>query len=355
MKKILYFLIVLSVGGVCAQNWQVVDNGLSGAVRSILPDSSDRLVLGGEFHYVNGVLQKSISVWNDTSILPMGEFTCNPVFTLARWHSEVYATDCTGMYSYQNGDWTAVGQGFDGTALCYLPTDSFLFVGGGYNSINGQPSSGLASWNGSVWQDIPLPYFGMVSDMAVFRNTLYVVGQFADSTGNMISRVLRRGCSCAGWVDVTPYLGSVSAWLSVMTVYHDRLYVAGSFSKADGSVGNSIAKYDGSSWGDVSGGIAQSGSYGKVFALHVFDSVLYVGGYFQNVGDSSVITPGGQSGYISASNIASWNGTSWGTLGGNFDQSIMTIADWNQKIYVGGRFTEIDNIPIKFIAKYLGP
>ncbi|MEN9582104.1 MAG: hypothetical protein RL641_58 [Candidatus Parcubacteria bacterium] len=342
MKTLLQIIVFLSLGAVCAQQWQVVENGLSGPVRSLMPDTThNRLVIGGEFFYVNGNPQKSIATWDGQVLDSAGTFFCNPNFSLGMWQGNACATDCNSLKSYQNGAWTTLGSGFDGTALCYLSSGGVLYVGGGFNSINSQPSSGLAVWNGSVWQNILLPYLGgSVLDIATMNGVLYIVGQFPDSTGDTFTKVLKYGCGCSGWVDISVAIAGSSAWASSLEVYKGELYLAGSFSKANGSIGNSIARYDGVYWHDVANGINQNGSYGKVYSLHVFNDLLYVGGYFEFAGG------------VPASNIATWDGTTWNGFGGQFNQSIMAITHWDSTLYIGGRFTMIDTLPVNYFAKY---
>jgi hypothetical protein len=348
MKKILYFIIILSFTGVCAQNWQAIDNGLSGAVRALLPDTTNnQLIIGGEFSYIHGALHRSIAKYDGVAIDSMGVFSCNPIFALGSCRGTVYATDCNTMFvrdpNTQQNLWLPIDSGFSGTALCYYTKDSVLYVGGGFNAVGQITSGSLAYWNGQRFRDIALPYaYGMVSDITFFRDTMYVVADFPDSTGGTSSRVLRRTCSCRGWIDITPVFGSTSSWASSLEVYKNELYLAGSFSKADGCIGNSILKYDGILWHDVANGIDQSGSYGQVFELHVFRDVLFVGGFFQSANG------------IAANNIVVWDSTDWHGLGGTFNQSIMAINDWNNELYIGGRFTVVDGAQTNYIAKYIG-
>ncbi len=363
MKKLILILSLLSISGICAKNWQVVNNGLGGPVTSILVDSANnRLVVGGEFSYVNGNFQRSIAVCDGTVFDSIGTFACSPLLALGEWQGNLVATDCNNILSYQNNSWTPLGLGFSGSAFCFLEKDSFLYVGGGFNSLNNQSASGLVLWNGHVWQNIPLPYSqGSITDIEFFRNTLYVVGQFPDSTGDTFTKVLKRNCGCGGWTDITyDTISSVIttgvqtipggmtgelAWASSLEVYKDELYLGGRFSKTDSSTGNSIIRYDGIAWHDVAGGLAFQDSLGQnflgqVYTMHEWNGLLYIGGFFKFAGG------------ISASNIAVWDGTNWQSLGGNFNQSISTITDWNNELYVGGRFTSIDGISAKYIAKY---
>ncbi len=344
----MYVLVFLSLGGVAAQNWQAINCTLDGAVRSLMPDTTnDQLVVGGEFFFVNGNLQKSIAAWNDTTMISAGSFGCNPLFSLGRWRGDIYATDCNQMLRSHNGSWSVVGSGFNGSAICYYATDSLLYVGGGFNSINSVETNGLAVWNGINWASTHLPAGrGSVDGIAMLQGQLYVVGQFQDSTGeDMITKVFKLNCGCRGWADISYAIAGPTSWAGSMIVYKGELYVAGSFSKADGSIGNSIIRYDGTAWHDVAGGMVHNGSYGQVFTMHVFNDILYVGGFFEAAGDSVQVL---------SKNIVAWDGNRWYGLGGDFNQSILAICDWKNELYIGGRFTLIDNMLTYHFAKYTG-
>lgn len=359
MKKIILILSLLSISGICAKNWQVVNNGLDGAVNDIFADTvNNRLVVGGVFAHVNGNFSPSLAVCDGTVFDSLGTFRCTPLIAIGQHKGDLVATDCGRILSYKNNTWTPLGLGFNGSAFCFLEKDSLLYVGGGFNSLNNQSASGLVLWNGQTWQNISLPYErGSILDMEFFRNTLYVLGQFPDSTGDTFSKVLRRNCSCGTWTDITfdtsfsamqTVQGGMTgeyAWASCLEVYQDKLFLGGKFSKADGSSGNSLIYYDGFSWHDVADGLTFQGVGGQIYsgqvnAMHVWNNFLYVGGYFDYAGG----TP--------ASNVAIWDGANWWVIGGKFNQSILTITDWNNELYVGGRFTKIDSNTVKYIAKY---
>jgi hypothetical protein len=93
-----------------------------------------------------------------------------------------------------------------------------------------------------------------------------------------------------------------------------------------------IARWDGTSWSGVAGGITSLPADGKVMSLQVYadgsESKLLVGGYYSAVDG------------IPASSIASWNGTTWAALGTGVTGDVRTMAAWDDgggpALYAGG-------------------
>lgn len=99
---------------------------------------------------------------------------------------------------------------------------------------------------------------------------------------------------------------------------------------AAGSVAlQNIARWDGSSWSDVLGGVSGTGV--TVHALAVFDdgsgAALYIAGRFTAAGGSH------------ATNIARWNGVSWSSVGGGLQGQVLSPAVFDDgvssKLYAG--------------------
>jgi len=138
-----------------------------------------------------------------------------------------------------------------------------------------------------------------------------------------------------------------------LAVYDDgsgsALYAAGAFTVAGGAPGNRIAKWNGSSWSPLLGGL----NSGNVYALGVFNdgtgSALYAGGQFTTAG------------IVSANHIARWNGTSWSALGsgvGAPNEFVASMAVFDDgtgsALYVGGQFGTAGGVLANSIARWSG-
>ncbi len=151
--------------------------------------------------------------------------------------------------------------------------------------------------------------------------------------------------------------------ISALTVFDDgtgpRLYAAGEFRDVlfpeyTGSIQvNNIAKWDGTAWSSVGGGTTP-GTLAPIYDLVVFDdgtgAALYAGGDFNSAGG------------VPVNNIARWDGTAWHDVGGGViggtDTAIRAMAVYDDgsgpALYVGGRFTNAGGVPVSNIAKWNG-
>lgn len=121
----------------------------------------------------------------------------------------------------------------------------------------------------------------------------------------------------------------------------DDVYVGGIFTKAGGLDVKRIARWNGSSWSGLDGGVGQSDGYHSVTALLFHEGVLYVGGEFQGAGNTS------------ASNIARWDGSQWHTMG-SLDGAVYDFAVFQGNIYACGGFDNSGGTVLNGIARWDG-
>lgn len=141
--------------------------------------------------------------------------------------------------------------------------------------------------------------------------------------------------------------------LVVCVVYKSGyVYIGGTFTTVNGLPINGIAKWDGTTWSGLAGGIQTSGGQ-RVYSIE-FDSAnnIYVGGDFNNALDNSLAP------VPNTSRIVKWDGTSWvsmyaGTgLNGEVRSIVFNSADG--LLYVGGAFSNINGVTIGRLATWNG-
>jgi hypothetical protein len=254
-------------------------------------------------------------------------------------------------------EWTPLGDlsAHGGTVRALAPfregSWTTLGIGGAFHIPGAVPGNNVARWTGTEW--LPMSFGLNSGDVWALTEwddgtgpTLYAGGTFTHATGELAHGVGR--WTGTRWADVG---GGVGGAAYAMTSFDDgggsALYVAGDFSGASGAPNTpGIAKWNGSRWSGVGGGLTLGRGFGAN-ALAVFDDgagpELYVAGIFSAAGG----TP--------ARNIARWNGSAWSPVGSGIDSWAyeMTVADDGSgpALFVAGALTNAGGIPTR-VAKW---
>ena len=231
-----------------------------------------------------------------------------------------------------------------------------LYAGGYLLSAGGQPVNRLAKWDGSAWSAVGAGRGENVFDVRALLPfddgsgpALYVAGDFPGFDGVSAKYIARWNGS--SWSSVG---GGVTTPAYALTVFDDgngpALYAAGSFKFAGGVAVNSVAKWDGSVWSAL--GLGMGGpTKPSVNALAVFDDgtglALYAGGDFTIAGG------------VTAHRVAKWNGHNWSPLGSGVEQgSVNALAVFDDgsgpALYVGGSFGTAGGVAASRIARWNG-
>jgi hypothetical protein len=184
------------------------------------------------------------------------------------------------------------------------------------------------------------PLSGPVYAMALVGSDLYVGGDFLSAGGTVVNNIARWNGS--SWSALGGGITGTRHVVEAMAVNGTDLYVGGWFSTAGGITVNNVARWNGSQWAAL-----DNGTNGEVFALGYSNSRLYVGGSFGLVGSTQ----------IQAAGIAQWNGSQWSSVGGSL-QSLYTdvyaLAVSGNDLYIGGNFLNAGGVQTDYIAHWNG-
>ena len=308
------------------EHWDTVGGGFDDTVHALLVfddvlRSRPALYAGGEFSMAGGQPASCIAAWDGTSWSPLG----------------------AGV----NGIVRALGAFDDG-----LGGGPALYAAGDFTTAGGTPAARIARWNGVSWSPLGSGTDGVVSSLAVFDDgggpALFAGGFFVNAGGVMASRIARwNGTS---WTPVGS--GMIGGPVLCLRVFDDgsgpALYAGGEFSRtASGSVMNGIARWNGVAWSSLDGGM---GNGGDVHALGAFDdgagTALYAGGRFRVAGG------------MAAESAARWNGSAWSPLGGGVQVGPLRAfavfdAGKGPDLYAGGEF-HVSDPEDSFLARWNG-
>lgn len=251
---------------------------------------------------------------------------------------------------------TFVEPGADGIVYDSIVFDdgsgSALYVAGAFDRIHGLASPGIARWDGVAWSSVGGGIDGVVKCLEIFDDgggpALFAGGEFTTAGAATVSNLAK--WNGVAWSDVGGGV-SVAAVPGVYALetwedgFVNELYVAGSFNMAGATSASNVASWNGSSWSALG-----PGTNGWVHALETFDDgsglALYVGGAFSSAGS-------GVAGFL-----ARWNRTTWSGVGqqpGTTVRALHVHDDGVQPaLFVGGLFTSIGGIFAKHVARWDG-
>ncbi|MFY9309184.1 MAG: T9SS type A sorting domain-containing protein [Bacteroidia bacterium] len=375
-KKNILFLQLLSCAFVLsinakAQHWQSLGAGFNFQTRILYADTSDNyLYVAGTFYMVDNKLIKGITRWNGVQWDSLGagidgldSLNYAPQNTLAitRFQNKLYVggsfrslgnkpAKCIGTWDGTQWD-TLLVQPFTSNissgVSAFEVINNELYVGGVFETVAGAPCKSLFKWNGTTITPLSLPSnldgAAYVNAICKYNGEIYVGGGFSSNLypNDTIQCIIRHDGN--NWKTVGGGLKGPMAGIVSMAVYNNELYIAGTFSIAEGNVGNYIQKWNGAAWSDVGGGvIGIGGGNGQINKIFVYDNKLYAMGVFSYAGG------------IPAQYIATWDGTNWCALGGVFDNTVGTGCIYKDTLYVGGGFWTIDGDTVNHIGKWIG-
>ncbi|MDO7875411.1 T9SS type A sorting domain-containing protein [Hymenobacter sp. ASUV-10] len=290
-------------------------------VQALAVGAGGELYLGGQFGRANGVGADHIARWDGSIWQPLGAGSGN------------------GLY----GETTAVAVGPNGN----------VYVGGNIGKAGNVLANGVACWNGSSWSSLGAGtangIVGWVEALAVAPNgDVYAGGDFSQAGGvsaNNVARWNGTAWSALGSGSTNGVVGRVRA---LVVAPSGELYVGGQLTRAGGAVANGVARWNGTAWDALSGGLTYNSLAGSVRALALApNGSLYVGGIFTRAGTAT------------AENVARWNGTAWTSLnagtGINAISNVYALAVTpNGDLYAGGSFGRVAGQAIYDVARWNG-
>lgn len=342
-------------------------SGVEGFVQAIATDHSGNVYVGGYFTIAGDKVANNIAMWDGTTWNTLGSGTngnCSQLIIDTAGHliaagdfDSVGGIAANNIARWDGSKWNALGSGAS-SRIYAMVTDSLgsIYIGGEFQHAGGEFVSGIARWDGVKWYSLA----GGINHASFNPKYCYALGigssgeLYAGGTFDSIGGIAARNIAKwdgTSWSALGKGLGPSRqrAWGTCVAIATDtagNLYAGGVFEGAGEVNARGIAQWNGTSWSALSEGIA--GEYTSIEVLATDNAGnLYVGGYFSDIGTP---TPG-----FKAKNIATWNGSSWNTLGDGIISenciSAITIAD-DGALYVGGDFTTAGNAPARGIARW---
>ena len=242
-----------------------------------------------------------------------------------------------------------------------------LFVGGTFTSAGGIAADRIARWDGTRWSSLSsatsggAPFGPSVDALAVFDDgtgggpALYAAGAFTN-IGSTLGGVSVNSIAKWNGTSWSRLAGGLRSTVHALIVFDDgggsgpALFAGGDFDVAGGYFpAQGFAKWDGAWWSAPAGVLN-----GAIHCFAVFDDgkgsgpALYAAGSFAGAGS------------VWANRIAKWDGTSWSPLGSGLDNQVFSLAVFDDgtgsgsALFAGGSFQSAGGVPASRIAKWDG-
>jgi hypothetical protein len=337
--------------------WSALGTGANNGVMpgaSALAVSGSTLYVGGTIDLAGGVSANNVAAWNGSSWSAVGSGLSAPVVALGVSGNSLYVGGAllsagnaivNGIAKWEAGAWLALGSSVNGAVFTTIAaTNGEVYLGGEFSSAGNVVVNHIVKWNGNNWSALGTGVNGPVRAAALDGNDLFVGGEFTSAGGMNASKIAKWDGS--NWSALGSGLGGAgTVRVNAVAVKGNEIYVAGAFTTAGGVQANNIAKWDGANWSALGSG-ANNGVNNPVSAITITSNgEVHVGGNFTTAGG------------VNAKGIARWNGTAWSEVGGGVSgglQTVYSLASRGDEVYVGGLFSSAGNVSARSLAKWDG-
>jgi hypothetical protein len=228
--------------------------------------------------------------------------------------------------------------------------DGGLLAGGIFSQNGGRAMHHLARWSGFRFEPFGNDPPGPVRAILPLSGGGLVVGGALEGT----SKAYVARWDGVGWQrlgdEFTGFVAAQVTSVSALAEFRGEIVAAGGFVQVDGETVGSIARWDGTRWRSMEGGV-RSASGPSTFGA-VRDLAVH-GGNLVAVGSFSV------AGGVGASGIAEWDGSRWRAFQGAAETcdrsgtSFQSLAATGESLFVVGMFGRVGNVASSGIAEWI--
>ncbi len=333
----------------------LIDSGNTG-IEGVLTGDGENVYyngipLGGSGINLDGIDNTSILTKQNGELYGSTGFSCNlqnkitynnvnfitypngNVFTIVQDENDLYIggnfssigdinINNIAKYNIINQEWSSLGDGVSGEVKAILIDGNDIYVGGNFTNVGSVNANYIAKWNkvSQTWNSVGDNNLnGEVTCIVSKDNNLYIG---SSSSENFLVKIDKT----SGSYNTPVYIFNVNepGYVSSIVVNGNDMYIAGSFTNIDtfdGPVANNIFKYnlDTLVKDTLDDGIISD----EISSIILYNGDLYVG---VNIFGVSYF-------------ISKWNESSWVSLEETLNSDINKLTLINDKIYVGGNFT----------------
>jgi hypothetical protein len=215
-----------------------------------------------------------------------------------------------------------------------------VYAGGRITSAGGKSVGYVAMWDGEEWHDMKGGVDGNVFRIITDGDRVYIGGSFENAGGEPCEGIACWNEATGEWeTDFAADLGSLPVVMAIASD-GDELYIGGMFEIEGVAGATNIAKWDGSQWCAIGGGLD-----GNVYDMGIDgNATLIAGGAFSESGSGAELN-----------GIGRWDGNQWqslrsGIAGGDLPSVLSIDIIGDDYFFAGGTFIRAGELSVNGIA-----
>lgn len=340
ISKIL-FTLLLSLclyTNLSAQTWQQVGGGMNDGINVLMTDpAANVLYAGGRFTYAGNTFAPFIAKWNGTAWSALGSGMNGPVYAMCMHNGELYAggkftsaggVSCKNIAKWNGTTWSALDSGTEDGVYALISYQGNLHVGGVFTYCGTTSTGCLAKWDGTSWWRVggtgfvpdAVGYDNGISSFKIYKNKLYIGGKYKNN-GSFVNSLYKWD----GFV-MTP----ISTYnILSLEIYNNLLLIMGSWIEFYDGNGSTVTCLRGAN---------------RIFTSTLFENKLVFAG-----SDEDLTGCNTGSSLNAGSYVSTYDGTNFNALG-VINNMVWASAVYNNKLYIGGDFTNVSGSQTDNIA-----
>ncbi len=303
-KKVAYLFIFLAFN-ISAQNFIGCNKGLDSYVSGLYNDTIlNKLIVFGSFNFADGKLVRGMATWDGQNFDSLGSGDKRAFGghkeMMIRYKNKLYVQFQNlylHCYDYNTKQWQQIPGVFGGLIWDAAILNDELYLVGDFDSVGTTKVKNIIKFNGQSYDTLakrPLFSFNFFS-VAAYKGEIYAGGIFDALPFQGLAKF-----NGIDWVSASPNLtmdGGPEVW--DFEIYNEKLFMCGKWTNINGEYNPSFAAWDGQRWYNLGGLTFNGGITAAVSLLRIYKNKLYV---FGGVDYADT---------VKTHNIAVWNDTIW--------------------------------------------
>ncbi|MBC7384043.1 MAG: T9SS type A sorting domain-containing protein [Bacteroidia bacterium] len=317
MKTKISIILFLLITGVSQVNAQWIRVGKFNNPVNDMIVYFNHLYIAGDFTKYDGTNCYSACHWDGTTMFKITDpLPGIGVRRLNIFENQIFGTNAlnfnnlSGFATYNMNNWNPE-PGFTKSQTGLYSNLNYIFIGSDLGVLKKRVRQS------AIYNILNDSINGGINAISEYNGNLVVAGNFTIVTAKSRSHIalmnMNGGFDSLG----TGLDGNVTRLIN----YNGKLYACGTFLNAGGVPAKYLARWNGTTWSQVGGGLTSTGING-VKDMMVYNNSLYIAGEFTKAGN------------IDAINLVKWNDTTWTPMNYNMPGYVSAIKVYANTFFI---------------------